>query len=155
MIRSTDFERKVALMLPLYLRTTRHLLQTTAKQQRSAAETAWPSLRQANWLAEVAARATKVEDIIGHLQKQGVRWAESSLAEQIEKEIGDGLREKVVQAMKDAAKKVGQTLPQEPVAPFRPDYAWVAQEQLILARFYIGALVTWRRIDESAKEAQS
>lgn len=99
----------------------------------------------------MAIRATSVEDIIGHLNKQGKRWADQGtnkpLAQVIADEIGPLLREQVVEAMEVAARKV-TTLPEALRRPtYVPNPDWVAQEQLALARLYMGVLVAWRRID--------
>lgn len=147
---STGFNEKVALLLPLYLRAAREKLVRRAETEHGAAARAWPSLRQANWLGEVAARARSVQEIVGHLEKQGERWADKETSprfhESIARQIGEPLRREVLSAIETAAAKVAAVLAAEPPARFRPDETWVEREQLALARLYIGALVAWRRI---------
>lgn len=151
MTANNDFDAKVALLLPLYLRKSRAALVKQAETQRTAARRAWTSLRQANWLGEVAARATTVRDIIDHLETQGERWADKDTSPRfhavIVRQIGDSLRREVTAAMQTTSKEAAQVLKVDPPSDFSPDAAWVDQEQLNLARLYIGALVAWRRID--------
>lgn len=151
MTATDNFDARVALLLPLYLRKSRATLVKQAETQRTAARRAWASLRQANWLGEVAARATSVQDILKHLGKQGERWADKDTSprfhEVIARQIGDSLRRQVISAMQTTAREAAQVLREEPPSDFTPTEAWVDQEQLNLARLYIGALVAWRRID--------
>ncbi len=151
-----NFEDRVALLLPLYLRKSRATLVKKAETQRTAARRAWTSLRQANWLGEVAARATSVQDIIKHLDEQGKRWADADTRprfhEAVAQQIGDSLRRQVIDAIQTTAREAARVLRVEPPSDFTPAEAWVDREQLNLARLYIGALVTWRRIDSVVQE---
>jgi hypothetical protein len=154
---STDFDKQVALLLPLYLRGTRERLVDQAKAERDAADRAWPSLRQANWLGEVAARATRVQDIVAHLDKQGERWADKDaqpprLHQTIARHIGDALRRQILEAMRTTAGKVAEVLGEEAPADYSPSETQVDQEQLKLARLYVGALVAWHRVENRPEE---
>jgi hypothetical protein len=146
-----NFDKQVALLLPLYLREPREALLQDAKSRRSDLKRAWPSLRQANWLGEVAARANSVQEILNHLNKQGERWADEGvsprLSEIIAGQTGDRLKRDVDTAIRNTAMQVAQVLNLKNLPGYVPDEAWVAREHLALARLYIGALVTWRRID--------
>jgi hypothetical protein len=150
MSRSPDFDAKVALFLPLYLRGAREKLVQRAATEGGAAARAWPSLRQANWLGEVAARAASVQDILKHLKAQGERWADKDTSprfhDTISRQIADSLRREVITAMGTTASKVALLLHEEPPQIYQPDDAWIEREHLALARLYIGALVAWRRI---------
>ena len=146
-----NFDEHVALLLPLYLHQTRDTLLKKARTQRPDLARAWPSLRQANWLGEVAARAVSVQDIDRHLKKQGGRWADEKarprLHEAISQRVGDSLKRQVVDAMQTTAREVAKVRKMKQLPEYTPDDAWVSREQLTLARLYIGALVAWRRID--------
>lgn len=145
------FDEQIALLLPLHLRGPREALLRDANRRRPALKKAWPSLRQANWLGEEAARATSVQDILKHLEQQGPRWADKQasprLHEIIADKIGNRLKQDVVVAIRNAAAQVAEILDLRDLPEYVPDEAWTAREQLALARLYIGALVTLRRID--------
>jgi hypothetical protein len=147
-----DYDHQVALLLPLYLRAVRKELQEKARSQRPALKQAWPALRQANWLGEVAARAVTVQEILAHLEEQGKkRWADEKahprLHAVIAEKIGEPLRQQVTAAIQNAAKNVAKVQKIAEMPAYMPDRAWVQREQLALARLYIGALVAWRRTD--------
>lgn len=153
-----DFDQQVALFLRLHLRGTREMLQRDARERLPALRRAWPSLRQANWLAEVAARATSVEDILNHLKQQGVRWADGQASPRLHKTIAEKidhrLKRDVERSINSAAEHVAETLNLRDLPKYVPDEAWVRREYLALARLYIGTLVTWRRTD-IAREGKS
>lgn len=166
MTDTTTRDQYLALILPLHLRTVRESLQRDATAQRQHLKEAWPSLRQANWLGEVAARARTVQDIVDHLNKQGKRWADASeeaakkrggrpaLHEVIAQQIGDNL-DKQVRSAFDRGMSELQNLKLAPAHDtYRPGAAWVQQERLILARQYIGDLIAWYRIDHMPEEKQ-
>ena len=156
------FDEQVALLLPLHLRGPRNALLRDASRRRPALKEAWPSLRQANWLGEEAARATSVQDILNHLEQQGPRWADERWADEqasprlheiIASKSGDRLKRDVAGAMRTAAAQVAEILNLRDLPESVPDEAWIARPQLALARLYIGVLVTQRRID-SAREGE-
>lgn len=143
-----DINQHIALILPVELDYIRQRLRHQAQTQRKTAKDTWGSLRQANWLADVATRATRLKEITTHIEKQGKRWHEKpTLANHITQEIGEKLRHSVVEAIESAANKVTPILSPESIQPYKPDPTWVTQEQLKLARFYIGLLTTQYRID--------
>jgi hypothetical protein len=150
------FDEQVALLLPLHLRGPRDALLRDASRRRPTLKEAWPSLRQANWLGEEAARATSVQDILKHLEQQGPRWADKEdgprLHEIIVGRIGDRLKRDVDGAIRNAAAQVAEILNLRDLPGYVPDEAWVVREHLSLARLYIGTLVTWRRIDMAWEE---
>jgi hypothetical protein len=147
-----NFDQQVALLLPLYLRKPKEALLKDAAKQRPTLGRAWKSVRQANWLGEVTARATSVQDILNHLKEQGKeRWADTEasprLYEIIAGQIGDKLQRQVTKAIQDAAARTATVRGISHPAGHGPDSAWIQREQLALARLYIGALVAWHRID--------
>jgi len=145
------FDEQVSVLLPLHLRRPREALLRDASSRRPTLKEAWPSLRQANWLGEETARATAVQDILQHLEQQGPRWADQRASPRLHQiiadKIGDHLKQDVESAMRNAAAQVAEILNLKDLPEYVPDQAWVAREQLALARLYVGTLVTMRRID--------
>lgn len=154
-LEQSEFMQHLQLFLPRYLHPTQELMirQARALREEGALTRAWPSVRQANWLAEVAARAVTVQDIISHLKSQGPRWKDSDrrppLHKTIARAIGDQLYADVEQAVQNAAERVNSVLAGGAPADWAPTPDLIGAQQLALARIYIGALVTWRRADES------
>lgn len=155
-----DFDKYIALRLPVDLHARRDELQYDAMRRRPALKKAWPSLHLANWLNETAARAGKVQDIVDHLHKQRKRRTDDralqELYEIIEEKIGNSLRNEVERAICNAAAEVLRALNLRDLPAYVPHEAWLRREHLAMTRLYIGALVNWRRIDmalETEREA--
>jgi len=148
-----ELETQILLFAPIYLKVLKDQMIKKAQQMREDGELrcAWRSLSQPNWLAEVAARALSVSDIVEHLDGQGRRWADVDkklpLHEQIRRVIDDQLRPQVKNALENAGADV-LIYREESDRAWQPSAAQISAAQLDLAREFINALVTWRRIEE-------
>lgn len=148
-------DQLVRILAPIHLKRLQQDLLNDAQQRHAqgALRAAWPSLRQANWFAEVAAQAENIPKIQEHLREQGQkRWSDHQSATRLYQVIGEKIGDRLHRHIEDALLAAGRDtvrVLKGSAVDYSPSADWLAQEQLALARLYIHSLVAWRRIDQA------
>lgn len=148
-------DQLVRILAPIHLKRLEQELLNDAQQRHAqgALRAAWPSLRQANWFAEVTAQAANIQKIQAHLREQGQeRWSDHKSATRLYQVIGEKIGDRLHRHVEDALLAAGrdtERVLKKSIADYSPSADWLAHEQLALARLYIHSLVAWRRIDQA------